>query len=111
MIRRPPRSTLFPYTTLFRSQGGLDPLPRLVPGPEGVAEGLDDVVGRHAEVRSSLLDHLQHRMQHAHDGAERLVRTPGGATPAVELAEQPGRALQAGNGHHAHLRPTAPGPR
>src|SRR3712207_8476212 len=23
MIRRPPRSTLFPYTTLFRSQGGL----------------------------------------------------------------------------------------
>src|SRR3712207_8612041 len=24
MIRRPPRSTLFPYTTLFRSVGGLD---------------------------------------------------------------------------------------
>src|SRR2546422_1329284 len=23
MIRRPPRSTLFPYTTLFRSHGGL----------------------------------------------------------------------------------------
>src|SRR5256885_11888383 len=23
MIRRPPRSTLFPYTTLFRSQGGI----------------------------------------------------------------------------------------
>src|SRR5258708_14439031 len=27
MIRRPPRSTLFPYTTLFRSQLALDPLP------------------------------------------------------------------------------------
>src|SRR2546430_14915267 len=25
MIRRPPRSTLFPYTTLFRSEGGADP--------------------------------------------------------------------------------------
>src|SRR2546422_8329172 len=25
MIRRPPRSTLFPYTTLFRSQDGLLP--------------------------------------------------------------------------------------
>src|SRR5262245_64136739 len=25
MIRRPPRSTLFPYTTLFRSTVGLDP--------------------------------------------------------------------------------------
>src|SRR2546429_8346860 len=24
MIRRPPRSTLFPYTTLFRSAGGWD---------------------------------------------------------------------------------------
>src|SRR2546425_7987339 len=26
MIRRPPRSTLFPYTTLFRSADGLEPL-------------------------------------------------------------------------------------
>src|SRR5204863_1645348 len=25
MIRRPPRSTLFPYTTLFRSRGGVEP--------------------------------------------------------------------------------------
>src|SRR2546430_7937102 len=27
MIRRPPRSTLFPYTTLFRSVASGDPLP------------------------------------------------------------------------------------
>src|SRR2546430_3999549 len=27
MIRRPPRSTLFPYTTLFRSDRGLDRSP------------------------------------------------------------------------------------
>src|SRR3712207_8505490 len=26
MIRRPPRSTLFPYTTLFRSDAGQEPL-------------------------------------------------------------------------------------
>src|SRR2546426_1583803 len=26
MIRRPPRSTLFPYTTLFRSAGGSPPI-------------------------------------------------------------------------------------
>src|SRR3712207_7328716 len=31
MIRRPPRSTLFPYTTLFRSTG--NPLPWLDLGP------------------------------------------------------------------------------
>src|SRR2546430_4401251 len=32
MIRRPPRSTLFPYTTLFRSYAGIDknPLDRAV---------------------------------------------------------------------------------
>src|SRR2546430_11559976 len=28
MIRRPPRSTLFPYTTLFRSTSRLESLPR-----------------------------------------------------------------------------------
>src|SRR5260221_6515339 len=28
MIRRPPRSTLFPYTTLFRSQAALEQLGR-----------------------------------------------------------------------------------
>src|SRR3712207_6912867 len=32
MIRRPPRSTLFPYTTLFRSALGA----RFVPGPRDV---------------------------------------------------------------------------
>src|SRR2546429_6459814 len=34
MIRRPPRSTLFPYTTLFRSGGRGDTVAR---GPEGPA--------------------------------------------------------------------------
>src|SRR3712207_8723600 len=32
MLRRPPRSTLFPYTTLFRSQVG--PAPQVVCHPE-----------------------------------------------------------------------------
>src|SRR3712207_9239757 len=36
MIRRPPRSTLFPYTTLFRSRGaGLDDVPRDQAGDAG----------------------------------------------------------------------------
>src|SRR5687768_17707954 len=39
MIRRPPRSTLFPYTTLFRSPGAVHaavrelPVPRSAPAP------------------------------------------------------------------------------
>src|SRR2546428_14016788 len=38
MIRRPPRSTLFPYTTLFRSPGALQPAPR-VPARPGCVGG------------------------------------------------------------------------
>src|SRR5207249_6150300 len=38
MIRRPPRSTLFPYTTLFRSHPGGGSRPR--PGPDRVPPGL-----------------------------------------------------------------------
>src|SRR3712207_7853865 len=42
MIRRPPRSTLFPYTTLFRSQGGEHGLPLARrPGPAPAARPLD----------------------------------------------------------------------
>src|SRR3712207_7746312 len=52
MIRRPPRSTLFPYTTLFRSQRPLPPGQErrpahgeAVPGIEaGEAEELDEAV-------------------------------------------------------------------
>src|SRR5256885_3200946 len=36
MIRRPPRSTLFPYTTLFRSDD--DPVPGRRRGPRGALE-------------------------------------------------------------------------
>src|SRR5256884_5607043 len=35
MIRRPPRSTLFPYTTLFRSEGRRSDRSRRGPGPAG----------------------------------------------------------------------------
>src|SRR3712207_6891305 len=65
MIRRPPRSTLFPYTTLFRSGLGRGDLgPRRVPGearqvqvpdvegPAGVRQALDDP-GRQVHVRRS----------------------------------------------------------
>src|SRR3712207_8739874 len=34
MIRRPPRSTLFPYTTLFRSERPDDRLPQVFPAGE-----------------------------------------------------------------------------
>src|SRR3712207_7505516 len=42
MIRRPPRSTLFPYTTLFRSRGVVDP-------HEGLELVLADLANRRHE--------------------------------------------------------------
>src|SRR5256885_13104526 len=47
MIRRPPRSTLFPYTTLFRSQrfaGRSGPLRLLVVGGSLGAKALNEIV-------------------------------------------------------------------
>src|SRR3712207_8737419 len=45
MIRRPPRSTLFPYTTLFRSEGRAEEhgsLSRVAACAEGVFTGAGD---------------------------------------------------------------------
>src|SRR5258706_6902851 len=59
MIRRPPRSTLFPYTTLFRSlvraaPGRAYPKPTVgavvVSGGKVVGEGVTERNGRHGEV-------------------------------------------------------------
>src|SRR3712207_8695026 len=58
MIRRPPRSTLFPYTTLFRS-------PRARPGRPGLDEAT--------------------RLQRRRTGRPRLVRA-GGRPPRARAA-------------------------
>src|SRR3712207_1069938 len=66
MIRRPPRSTLFPYTTLFRSDAvGLDPLlvgdggaeHPLIPrgGRLDVGDGQPDVVDLGEDARGRLV--------------------------------------------------------
>src|SRR5256886_15558331 len=102
MIRRPPRSTLFPYTTLFRS-GEL---------------GMEDAI----PALSRQLDHADERVRKAvalglakigsRNAAEALRRavrgqTPGGRTPgalrvggrqAGGLAVPPGVGVGGGNG-------------
>src|SRR3712207_3736826 len=77
MIRRPPRSTLFPYTTLFRSEG------KEVTTIEGLAKG----------------DQL-HPMQAAfikHDGFQCGYCTPGQICSAVALLQE------ARNGEASHV--------
>src|SRR3712207_7370752 len=62
MIRRPPRSTLFPYTTLFRSGPGRH--------PDGV--GLAAHQGGQGVPRA---DRGRHRRGHRVDGLRRPVRS------------------------------------
>src|SRR3712207_7523280 len=65
MIRRPPRSTLFPYTTLFRSGGGPRPL-----GEVGIAA--DDPVQRAVWTPDDQAHRAEHRTRHT-----RRAATPG----------------------------------
>ena len=46
------------------------------------------MIGRDADVRRALFEHLQHGVQHADDGAVRLVLAFVEAPQAVEVAEQ-----------------------
>src|SRR5258708_20068173 len=67
MIRRPPRSTLFPYTTLFRSillTGGAAALTGLRVSPARAVLRLDITQGRSEEHTSELQspDHLVCRL-------------------------------------------------
>src|SRR3712207_8850807 len=62
MIRRPPRSTLFPYTTLFRSGlarpdlGGIGTLIAFATQPGNIA---DDGSGRNSPFTAALLKHIR----------------------------------------------------
>src|SRR3989449_11092346 len=73
MIRRPPRSTLFPYTTLFRSRRRLKPQTDSIRAhyrgrPGESAFEVDKFVGQHAEsldvpTIDRLMDHIDHAVQ------------------------------------------------
>src|SRR3989441_10599080 len=73
MIRRPPRSTLFPYTTLFRSP----------------ARGVDEVEHRDAQPRGLLLDadDLEHRLLAPRAGLDHVVVGHDADGLAADLAD------------------------
>src|SRR5438105_12804904 len=63
MIRRPPRSTLFPYTTLFRSKTPLA-------GIRGAAELLRDGAAEEPEARErflAMIDRKSTRLNSSHE--------------------------------------------
>src|SRR3712207_9559638 len=82
MVRRPPRSTLFPYTTLFRSRPAEHPrlvppragLPARAPAPTLIVRGVDDGYLPEGAARAYLRD-LPGAELHLTDGGHWLLET------------------------------------
>src|SRR3712207_7177244 len=72
MIRRPPRSTLFPYTTLFRSAR--------------VVEVAGRVVGRHEHERARAEEERRRRLARQRRARRREDRLDAARRDALELA-------------------------
>src|SRR2546430_4270519 len=88
MIRRPPRSTLFPYTTLFRSNGLL-----VAVGTEG-----GDVV-----VFDTATGQARRRIPSAGAAVRRLAFRPDGAMLAVVRAAGTDRKSTRLNSSHSQI--------
>src|SRR3712207_7314275 len=87
MIRRPPRSTLFPYTTLFRSQQ----VGRRLVAHAGVGEALEQ------------LAHRGHVLDAGGEAAEDGGRQPAGVRRQVGEADQRDRKSTRLNSSHANI--------
>src|SRR2546422_11052918 len=98
MIRRPPRSTLFPYTTLFRSSSTGHCGPAQDAAEEQVGEGVGQRVFIQPPAGSVPLvdpvDHAEHR--EGGQGRIHLARAPAPDQLAEGLLEEPDVAFLAG---------------
>src|SRR3989442_7629126 len=65
MIRRPPRSTLFPYTTLFRSQGEHGHPERRTPGLALLGELVELLSVKEGDRKSTRLNSSHVRISYA----------------------------------------------
>src|SRR3712207_8143987 len=77
MIRRPPRSTLFPYTTLFRSAPGQ--------GPREVGQGGDARAAARGAARGRAGLHRQRLLQRGDARHQRRARVPRSEEHTSEL--------------------------
>src|SRR5690554_542688 len=102
MIRRPPRSTLFPYTTLFRSSGSVVNLEKaLTPTTRlgghlvsGHVDGLGEVLSLTPDARSVRIDirapdalakYIAHKGSITVDGISLTVNSVDGATFSLNI--------------------------
>src|SRR3712207_4498271 len=97
MIRRPPRSTLFPYTTLFRSPESLEDVLVVVEGSEEYGHDvrillpetpheLDAVHARHPDVHER---HLGQQVRDTLQGFNAVGGLPHHLYPLFEVQDRP----------------------
>src|SRR3712207_8888095 len=92
MIRRPPRATLFPYTTLFRA-GGLDE--KLDPWMAAIYDGIFALTD--AGARSASVRHPRRRVTRVTQGA---APWPAGSSGVGAWADRKSTRL---NSSHANI--------
>src|SRR2546427_3753345 len=118
MIRRPPRSTLFPYTTLFRSDSRTPSPPTRIETSRGYAAAYDGPAGSSHDHRSvsygsrshPRLGHLDFADFHLRDaGAERDTRGLDLLPEGLRLRLQVGGVLVGTDPNELVLRPIDPG--
>src|SRR2546425_10096726 len=109
MIRRPPRSTLFPYTTLFRSHGQEGDWYVQLPGPSPLAGALGGIAWDSLAPAAAVSD-LALPLDSTAGGVPTPPQGPArGPPPGVRFS---GRNGQGGRGRQANRAPAgrvAPG--
>src|SRR5438445_8268978 len=90
LIRRPPISTLFPYTTLFRSPVRVGDVATVQIGPE-VRRGITDLNGD-GEVASGVIDRKSTRLNSSHANISYAVFCLKKKTIAGHAAQAAARA-------------------
>src|SRR5256885_11953762 len=90
MIRRPPRSTLFPYTTLFRSDDAPSDDERGGGGGRRHVEDVDHPPGRHdPEVVDQTTPAIDRLRAHARAARQQILRLQVRRQPAEGAQERP----------------------
>src|SRR3712207_7291704 len=99
MIRRPPRSTLFPYTTLFRSLVGLS-LVALFGGTIGLWAAASNLSGAVMATGQFVVDSNSKKVQHPDRKSTRLNSSHANISYAVFCLKKKKYAIT-----HIHLIP------
>src|ERR1700722_2776945 len=87
----------------LRPECRIQAIPGLVARPQGIAEGLYDMVGGDPHVGGPVLDHPEYRVEHPRHGTQRARLGAAEALEAVEVPEQLVSAVDEVNDHDAGL--------